>query len=364
MRVVIAAGGTAGHVFPGLALAERLRDRFGADVLFVGRTDGREAELVPAAGFRLRTVAARPFVRRISVGALAAPLAALRAARRCRPLVREADVVVSMGGYVGVPVSLAAWRARRPLVLHEQNAVPGLANRVASRWARVVALGFEEAGRGLPRRVRTVVTGNPVREAVLRVAEERETLRAEAFRAFDLRPERKTVVIFGGSQGALHLDRVAVPAVRELSGAQVLLITGPHHQAEAEAALAGLEEPVVRVHPFVERMELAYAMADLVVARAGASTIAELSACGVPALLVPYPYATGRHQEANARALQRAGGAAILLDDQLSPGALAERLEELLSHEERLRTMADRSARFGRPDAADALAETTAEATK
>jgi len=367
LRVLVAAGGTAGHVFPGLAVGRRLRDRFGADVLFIGRSDGQEARLVPEAGFRLVTVEARPFVRRVSIAALRAPLTALRAAGRARRVVRGADVVLGMGGYVSVPVSLAAGRERVPLVIHEQNAVLGLANRVAARWAAAVALAFEDASPGVPRRTAAVVTGNPVRESVLRVPMEREALAKEARTEFRLEPDRKTVVVFGGSQGALHLNQAAVGAARVLSGRsdlQILMITGPAHHERFRREIRPRAGLLLRAEPFVERMELVYACADLAVARAGASTVAELAVSGLPALLIPYPYATGRHQEANARALQRAGGASVLLDDQLGPESLADRIIELVDHRERLDLMATASAAFARPDAADALATVAAESAR
>lgn len=366
-RVLIAAGGTAGHVFPGLAVARSLRDRFEANVRFIGRSDGQEATLVPEAGFHLITVEARPFVRRISVAALRAPLTALRAAGKARGVVGGADVVLGMGGYVSVPVSLAAGRERVPLVIHEQNAVLGLANRVAARWAVAVALAFEEASSGVPRRTPAVVTGNPVRESVLRVPPERDALTKEAMKELGLEPDRRTVAVFGGSQGALHLNRAAVGAAKILDGRsdlQILLITGPNHHERFRREIRPGSALLFRMEPYVERMELVYASADLAVSRAGASTVAELAVCGVPALLVPYPYATGRHQEANARALQRAGGASVLLDDQLGPESLADRIIELVDHRERLALMTEASTAFGKPDAADALATLAVESAR
>jgi len=355
MRVLIAGGGTAGHVIPALALAERLAGD-GHEVRFVGTPQGQEARLVPAAGFPFVEVEARPFVRRASVRALAGPLSAVRSVRRLGPVVGESDVVVGMGGYVSVPAALAAMRGGRALVLHEQNAVPGLANRALSRRARAVALAFAEARGGFPRRARTVVTGNPVRERILRVAAERERLAKEAAAEMELDPERPTVVVFGGSQGALHLNRSVVEAVRRLPPdvAQFLLLTGRAHLERVRSALDAA--PPVRTFAFLERMELAYAIADLVVSRAGANTVAELAVCGVPSLLIPYPYATGRHQEANARALQRAGGATVLLDDELDGAVLAERVEGLLAEPDRLRAMGERARTWSRPDADEALA--------
>jgi UDP-N-acetylglucosamine--N-acetylmuramyl-(pentapeptide) pyrophosphoryl-undecaprenol N-acetylglucosamine transferase len=360
--VVIGTGGTAGHIFPALATGARLRDGMGAEVVFVGRDRGQEARLVPEAGFPLEGVEALPFVRKVSPAMFMAPVMALRAARRCRGIVRGADVVLGMGGYVSVPVSLAARWERVPLVVHEQNALPGLANRLAARWAAAVALAFPEAGRRFPRRVRTTVTGNPVRPQIVEVRDRRDQLRKEGLDTLGLEEGRRTVVVFGGSQGALRLNRVTAAACRRLSreDLQIFLITGPDHLEAVERELSNGSKLLVRAVAFLDRLELAYAAADLVVTRAGASTVAEVTACGLPAVMVPYPFATGRHQEANARALERAGGAVVVADGELSAELLAERIETLMDHRERLDAMARASASFGRPDAADALAELTA----
>jgi UDP-N-acetylglucosamine--N-acetylmuramyl-(pentapeptide) pyrophosphoryl-undecaprenol N-acetylglucosamine transferase len=358
-RVVVAGGGTAGHVYPGLALARALTDR-GCRVDFVGSRSGLEATLVPEAGFEFHPVAARPFRRKLSVASLTAPGVALRSVGECRGVVRGASAVVGMGGYASVSSVLAAWREGIPVVLHEQNAVPGLANRALARLSRAVALSFADAARRIARRVRTVLTGNPVRDEILRVREDRDTLAKEALAELDLEEGRRTIVIFGGSQGALNIDRAAVGACRLMAARtdlQVVIITGPAHLEAVGHGWPGGPGIRVRLIPYLQRMELAYARADLVVSRSGATTVAELTVCGVPALLIPYPYATGSHQEANARALQRAGGASVLLDDQLSARTLADRMVGLIDHDERLRAMAERSEAFGRPDAAVKLAE-------
>jgi UDP-N-acetylglucosamine--N-acetylmuramyl-(pentapeptide) pyrophosphoryl-undecaprenol N-acetylglucosamine transferase len=359
MRFVIATGGTAGHVYPGLALGRALVEG-GHDVSFVGTREHLEGRLIPAAGFSFHAVRARPFVRKVSLSAAKAPFVALSTVRECRPLVRGANAVVGLGGYVSVPALIAARRERVPVVLHEQNAVPGLANRVLSRIADAVALSFADAARFFPKRARLTVTGNPVREEILRVGEERQLLAKEAREELELDDGRRTLVIFGGSQGALNIDRSAIGACRLLAhrmDLQVVLITGPAHlDAIRKAAPAEGEGIRVRLFGYLDRMDLAYACADLVVSRAGATTVAELSVCGIPALLIPYPYATGRHQEANARAIQRSGGASIMLDDQLSAESLARRIEGLVDHQERLQAMAERSRAFGRPDAAERLA--------
>lgn len=356
----MAGGGTAGHVYPGLALAAVLRRR-GHEVTFVGTRTGPEARLVPAAGFELRAVRAAPLPRRLSTQSLRAPLVALGAIRQAVPLVEGASVLVGTGGYVSVPAALAARRRRVPVLLHEQNALPGLANRALARVAVAVALAFPEARRHLPRRVRAEVTGNPVREEIVRVGEDREALAKEGRVELGLDEGRRTVLVFGGSQGALHIDRAAVGACRLLEGKadlQVVLVTGPAHLPAMEQAVATTRGGLrVRMLGYLDRMELAYACADLVVCRAGATTIAEVTACGLPALLIPYPHATGGHQEANARAVQDRGGAEVVRNDLLTAEVLAERIEGLVGHDERLRAMAGHAARAGAPDAALRLAD-------
>jgi UDP-N-acetylglucosamine--N-acetylmuramyl-(pentapeptide) pyrophosphoryl-undecaprenol N-acetylglucosamine transferase len=366
-RVVIAGGGTAGHVLPGLAVARILRER-GHEVSFVGTEQGLEARLVMEAGFPYRPVPARPFVRKISWDAMKAPLVALRSVARARQAIRGMDVLVGMGGYVSVPAVLAARRERVPAVLHEQNAVPGLANRVLARLARAVALSFQDARKFFPRRTRIVLTGNPVRPEILRLIEDRDVLAKEANEVLELEDGRRTIVIFGGSQGALHIDRAAVGACSLLqtrADLQVVLITGPAHLEAIRRGVPPFNGGLLaRLLGYLDRMELAYACADLVVCRSGAMTIAEITACGLPSLQVPYPYATHGHQEANARALQRFGAAAVLLDDQLTSESLASRIDGLIDHPERLEAMAERARLFGRPDAGPRLADLVEEVAR
>lgn len=358
MRIVIGTGGTAGHIFPALATGERLRDGHGAEVVFVGTGTGQEATIVPAAGFPLELIEAVPFHRGLSLRTIRAPFSALRAATKARRFVRGADAVLGMGGYVSVPVTLATRREHVPLIVHEQNAVMGLANRLSARWAHAVGLSFREGGSHLPRRSRAVLVGNPVREAIVRAASQREGMAQMARQELALEEGRTTILVFGGSQGALRLNRAAAELF-ELFGdrddLQILLATGRRNLGEIRKRIPSSGRLVVRVVPFLERIELAYAIADLAISRAGATTVAELAVSGVPAILVPYPYATGNHQEANARALERAGGAAVLLDEQTNGRTLAALIQKLLQSE-RLPSMARASRAFGRPDAADALA--------
>jgi UDP-N-acetylglucosamine--N-acetylmuramyl-(pentapeptide) pyrophosphoryl-undecaprenol N-acetylglucosamine transferase len=279
--------------------------------------------------------------------------------RECRPIVAAADVVVGMGGYVSAPPVLAGRREGRPVILHEQNAVPGLTNKLLARRARAVALSFEDAAVRMPRGVRTVLTGNPVRSRILEVPEHRERLRKEAVVELGLEEGRITTLVFGGSLGALHVNRAiaaSIDLLRDRGDLQLIVITGPAH-LDVVADRARQPMPLrVRVLPFLDRMELAYAAADAVVARAGATTIAEVAVCGLASLLIPYPHATANHQEANARELGRAGAAEVLMDADLRPDDLASRILRLADDGARRLAMAARAAAWATPDAAARLA--------
>jgi UDP-N-acetylglucosamine--N-acetylmuramyl-(pentapeptide) pyrophosphoryl-undecaprenol N-acetylglucosamine transferase len=351
-------------VFNALALADRLRDDHGAEVTFVGSDDGQEADLVPAAGYRFHPIRAQQMARELSLRTLGAPAVALRSVRDCRPLVATSDAVVGMGGYVSAPAVLAARRARIPVVLHEQNAVPGLANRLLARAATAAGLTFADAAARLPRSLRTVVTGNPVREHIRAVPDMRAALAAEAAEVFGLDPGRRTVVVFGGSQGALHLNETVaamLSAFRDRADLQLLVSTGPKHVRVLGDAVEEGAWLRVRAFGFIERMDLAYAAADLAVARAGANSITELAVCGVPAILVPYPHATANHQEANARELVREGAAEMVLDGSLEPGLLAARIRAALDDDRRLAAMRAAALAWAKPDADRRLANLVAE---
>jgi UDP-N-acetylglucosamine--N-acetylmuramyl-(pentapeptide) pyrophosphoryl-undecaprenol N-acetylglucosamine transferase len=349
----MSGGGTAGHVFPMIAVAERLRD-LGHDVRFAGSATGQEASVVPAAGFVFVPVSVTSAQSRLSPRTVSALWRTYAASRALRPLVQACDVVVGIGGYASAPAVVAARRSRIPIVLIEQNGVPGAVNRIAARWASVVATTFEATAERLPPRTRVVRTGNPVRRAIVAVAHARTQLRSEALRAFDLEGDRLTVVVLGGSQGARQLDRIVAAAIDDLrhrADVQLLVVTGPANLQEVEPAARASGELLVRAVGFVDRMDRALAVADLALSRAGAGAIAELAVCGVPAILVPYPHATEHHQEANAREMERAGAAEVLPERSLTPGGLAERLTSLLDDPDRRDVMASSMLTWARPDA-------------
>ena len=354
MKVLIAGGGTGGHVYPGIAVAEELRRiRRGSEVVFVGGRRGLEATAVPDAGFRIRFIATRGFPRRAWwrwPGALFMNLIGFVQALWV-VIAERPDVVLGTGGYVSGPVALAAWMLRKPLLLQEQNSIPGLANRWLARIADEVHLSFVEARSYFARKDNLKVSGNPIRAHIL------SGDRTVATQEFGLTPGRPTVFIFGGSRGAKRINEAALDAMRRLKGrvdVQFILQTGREEYAAAKQAVEAEQLPA-RVRPFVNRIHLAYAVADLVVCRSGAMTLAEIAACGTPAILIPYPHAAHDHQVVNAQNLVDRGAAAMIFDRDLTGERLANEIAQWLADRQGLKRMSANARTFARPDAAERI---------
>jgi UDP-N-acetylglucosamine--N-acetylmuramyl-(pentapeptide) pyrophosphoryl-undecaprenol N-acetylglucosamine transferase len=359
--IVIAAGGTGGHIFPGLALADALRRRDpNTRVLFVGTPKGLESSIIPKRGYPLQLIDMKPFVRRIGLGPVVAIVSLVRATRQATKILRaeRAAAVVGMGGYASLPVLAAARWLRLPSLLHESGAVPGLSNRVAARMTRHVAVAFEEAAEGFPPSVRPRTVGMPLDPSIAGL--DRPSLRREARAAFDLPADGRVLLVLGGSLGARRLNDVAVELAsrwRDRRDLRILLKTGADHVLRVRGELdrrgaSGL----VRCLAFLDRMDLAYAAADMALCRAGAGTVAELAAAGLPSILVPYPHAPRDHQTANARPLARAGGATIVPDSEADAAQIGEVAEEILGNDERLSRMSSGAKSLANPTAADDLA--------
>jgi UDP-N-acetylglucosamine--N-acetylmuramyl-(pentapeptide) pyrophosphoryl-undecaprenol N-acetylglucosamine transferase len=354
LRLLIAAGGTGGHVYPGIAVAEEWRRRHpDSEVVFVGTARGLESTAVPKAGFTLRTIAARGIPRRIGFGLVRAIVAAVQSVVQASSLLRDLrpHVVVVTGGYVSGPVGLVAKLRGIPVVVQEQNSVPGATNRWLNLIADEVHISFVESRNYFRRRNNLKVTGNPIRRSLLRQD------RTSAYESLHLDPTRSTLLVFGGSRGATSINRAfqdALPRLTRLQNLQVLWQTGKDDAAAILERVRGLSIPV-HVVPYVDQMEKAYAVADLAVCRAGAMTIAELTACGVPAILIPYPHATHDHQTVNARGLAERGAAEVVSDAELTAEDLARRIIQLFQDESRLRRMARNARAFSRTNAAERI---------
>jgi UDP-N-acetylglucosamine--N-acetylmuramyl-(pentapeptide) pyrophosphoryl-undecaprenol N-acetylglucosamine transferase len=350
---LFAGGGTAGHVNPLLATADRLREREpDAVVLVLGTAEGLEARLVPERGYELVAVPRLPFPRRPNRDALRFPGRWRASVHRVRGIIRErgVDVVVGFGGYASAPAYAAARTERLPIAVHEQNARPGIANRLAALWTRHLGVTFA----GTPLRHARVV-GLPLRAEVERL--DRPAARVEGLALFGLADDKPVLLVTGGSTGALRLNQGVAASVAALLGAgwQVLHITGSRSPV-ADPHLAGY-----RILEYCDRMELALAIADLAVSRAGAATVCELAAVGVPAVFVPYAVGNGE-QALNARGAVAAGGALLVSDAAFTPEFVARELPVLLQDRARVAHMAARMAAVGVRDGADRMVDLVLEA--
>ncbi len=355
MCVVICGGGTGGHIYPGLAIAEALAaSATPVDVLFVG-SDGPERQIVPRAGWAFRQVASRKWPRRLTWTLLqAAWLSAVGTVQALRLLMQwRPKVVVSTGGYAAAPVGAAAVLLGVAIVVQEQNLAVGVANRVLARWARAISVTHDRLARSLG--PRAVVTGVPVRRGALGGD------RTRGRRAFGLQDRPFTILVLGGSQGARSLNAAVVdmvPAVPAGAEVQILHQTGQDHDAWVRARIATRSGSVhYIVVPYIETMADAYACADLVICRAGAATLAEITANGLPVIVVPYPFAADGHQDLNAQLLEAAGAAVLIRDHNLSAARLAGAVATVRADPSRRGAMAEASRKLGRPQAAEQVAE-------
>jgi UDP-N-acetylglucosamine--N-acetylmuramyl-(pentapeptide) pyrophosphoryl-undecaprenol N-acetylglucosamine transferase len=363
VSVVLAGGGTGGHIEPMLALADALLRRGavegGLRITCLGTARGLETRLVPARGYDLRLIPPVPLPRKPTVDLLRVPGRVVRSVSETRALLRElsADVVVGFGGYVALPAYLAARRERVPVVVHEQNALPGLANRIGARIAARVAVTAPTT----PLRGAEHV-GMPLRTAISTL--DRPARRAEARAAFGLDPDRPTLLVFGGSQGAASLNRAAVGAADALgaAGVQVLHARGPRNTDVTVPPRAPGHAPYVVVD-YLERMDLAYAAADLALCRSGAVTVAELSAVGLPAVFVPLPIGNGE-QRLNALPVVEAGGGLLVDDVDLSPSWIEEHVIPMVTDPASLARYAEHAAAAGARDADERLADIVLEVAK
>lgn len=352
MSVVLAGGGSAGHVNPLLALADCLRRRDAETVITVlGTSEGLEARLVPQRGYDLVTVPKAPFPRRPNAAALAFPRALQGSIHSAESAIRGADAVVGFGGYVSTPAYLAARRQNVPIVIHEQNARPGLANRLGARMTSFVAVTFE----GTPLRHARLI-GMPLRREIAVL--DRAAMRAEAMEHFGLDPARRTLLVFGGSLGAQRLNQAFAAAAPDLIRAdiQVLHLTGTGKTMTVDRR--GLDDhaaPYVMA-PYTDRMDLAYACADVAICRSGAGTVCELAAIGLPAIYVPLPIGNGE-QRLNAAGVVAAGGGLLVDDADVDPAWVRNTVLPLVNSQSRLSAMATAAASVGQRDADEALAD-------
>ncbi|MDQ7786526.1 MAG: undecaprenyldiphospho-muramoylpentapeptide beta-N-acetylglucosaminyltransferase [Thermodesulfovibrionales bacterium] len=356
MRVIIAGGGTGGHLFPGLAVAEELKLRnVSTEVIFVGTEHGIEARVVPREGYPIR------FLRAEGITGVS-PLKKIRAILRTFLSTVDSyriiktvkpDMVIGVGGYASGALVLVAYFMSIPTMILEQNSMPGLTNKILGKFVDTICVTYHESISFFPRE-KTFFTGNPVRLQVLKGSIE------SAYRLFSLEEGLFTIFTFGGSAGARSINTAMVDALNHLydlkDKIQFFHQTGPRDYENVREAYrkAGFKGTIT---PFVYQMGEAYAVADIVVSRAGATTLAEITTMGKPSILVPYPYAAGNHQELNAKRLVEIGAAKIIPDRELSGEALAEAIRELYLNESLRIEMGKNSRTLGRPEACEKIVD-------
>ncbi|BDR54396.1 UDP-N-acetylglucosamine--N-acetylmuramyl-(pentapeptide) pyrophosphoryl-undecaprenol N-acetylglucosamine transferase [Bombiscardovia apis] len=378
VHVVLAGGGTAGHVNPLLAVAAAIQaQRPSAQVSVMGTAVGLEAQLVPQAGFELDTIEKLPFPRKPNMDALRFPGRWRQQMKRAQAIVKErqADVVVGFGGYAAAPAYLAAHRLGLPLAVHEQNAKAGMANKLGARWADYVGTVYENTGLKLASGAQIERVGLPLRPAIADLCQQfeqsRPQARQQAAAQLGLDPQQPVVLVTGGSLGALSLNRaVSGAAAALLAHAQVLHLTGRGKDEAVRAQVAQELGPATindvdpahagegdyHISAYLERIDLAFACADLIICRSGAGTVSELAALGLPAVYVPLPIGNGE-QRFNAEPVVSAGGGLLVADEDLTTQWVSQQLPALLEDSARLEAMGQAAWQYGIRDAAQVMAE-------
>jgi len=356
MRVIIAGGGTGGHIFPGIAIAEEFKKREDkTEVIFIGTEHGLEARVIPREGYPIRFLKAEGFVGVSLLRKLKALCSMLYSIFDSYGLLKAVapDIVIGVGGYASVSPVLCASLMSTPTMIVEQNSAPGLANKLLGKFAGAVGVTYQESISFFPR-ARTFFTGNPIRHKIL------TGNRDAAYDIFSLDRNKFTLFVFGGSSGARNINRAVIDSFNHMldlkDKIQFLHQTGERDYEHVRGSYRkwGFTGTVT---PFIYQMAEAYSVADLVVSRAGATTLAELTAIGKPAILIPYPYAAGHHQELNAGKLLELKAARMILDYQLTGEILAENIRELFMNNQLRHEMELQSRSVGRPDAAQRIVD-------
>jgi UDP-N-acetylglucosamine--N-acetylmuramyl-(pentapeptide) pyrophosphoryl-undecaprenol N-acetylglucosamine transferase len=355
-KVIISGGGTGGHIFPAIAIANALKEKVqNIEIRFVGAQGRMEMEKVPAAGFPIEGLWISGFQRKLTIRNLLFPVKVLMSLQKAKRIITKfkPDVAVGVGGYASGPTLRAAIRQKIPALIQEQNSYPGITNKILSRSVQKICVAYEGMEKYFPSQ-KIVMTGNPVRRQVIMIEGKRE----EAAVYFKLDPLRKTVLVVGGSQGAMSINKSIHHhlGLFETLGTQLIWQTGKLYYQEAIEAVKTENVNLFSVHEFIDRMDLAYSMADIIVSRAGAIAISEICAVGKPPVFIPLPSAAEDHQTKNARALVEKN-AAIMIHDRDAIENLGNVLKDLINDPQKQEMLGKNAASLAKPDAADAIAD-------
>ncbi len=356
MRVIFAGGGTGGHIYPAIAMArEILRRESESKVLFVGTREGVESRILPQEGLELKTLRVMGWKGKKKIERLRALFVLPRALKDSFSILRtfQPDAVIGVGGFASGPLVLAASLSGRKTMLQEQNSVPGMTNRMLGKMVRRVYTAYLESHSYFPKG-KVLLTGNPIRKGLDKGGRE------DALRHFGLTPEKKTVLVLGGSRGAHAVNELVSKMIQKVSW-ENLPVQFLHQTGEADLQkVSGVYESSgmqAVVRPYIQEIDQAYAAADLAISRAGAVALSELCAAGIPMLLIPFPYAADDHQMRNARVTADAGAAEVLVQEGLVPEKLGENIQAILNDPDRLARMREAALKHARPDAAEAVVD-------
>ncbi|MGE5632999.1 MAG: undecaprenyldiphospho-muramoylpentapeptide beta-N-acetylglucosaminyltransferase [Caulobacteraceae bacterium] len=360
-KVILSGGGTGGHIYPAVSIAKEIKKRYkDVDILFIGTEKGLENSIVPKEGFNLKNIKVRGFERRLSFANVIAVKESVVSLFSVAKVIRsfKPDIVIGTGGYVCGSVLLAAALLNIPTLIHEQNAFPGVTNKILSRMADVVALNFKEASKYFPNNNKIIVTGNPIRSDILNATKE------AGLREFGFTRDLPVVFVVGGSRGAKKINESVLPIAKYCTSGksfQMLHMTG---QSQYESVLESYKKEgiptgtsLLKVVPYLHNMPQALAASDIIISRCGASTLSEITALGKPSILIPFPYATDNHQEYNARALEKNGAAVVILERDLNDNILFSEVMNMLQNPDKTKKMAVKSKEFGKTDAAEIIVD-------
>ena len=354
MRVLITGGGTGGHINPALAIAQKVINEAPSDaVLYVGSRNSLESELIPKEGFEFKAVTAKYFKRRITLDNIKTLFASAKGVMESFKIINEfkPSIVVGTGGYVSGPVVLAAYLKKVPTMILEQNVFPGVTNRLLSRFADVIGISFDEAKKYFPQNAqeKLIMVGNPVRKDII------ETDRRKSRTKYNLKPDDVFIYSFGGSGGQVSLNEAIIDVIKNYNGnkdVKILHVTGKKlYDGFMEELNRNIKlEKNIEIKDYMYEAPIALSASDIVIGSAGAITIAEITAIGVPSILIPKTYTAENHQEYNARALEKEGAALVILEKDLNGRNLLKSIEEVIENKGRLKTMALNSKRLGNSD--------------
>ena len=353
MKVVIAAAGTGGHINPGIAIANKIMEKEpDSKIIFIGTPRGLENDLVPRAGYELKTIDAYGINRKINLDNIKRLYKTTKSVEEAKKILKEfkPDVVIGTGGYICVSVGIAANRLKIPIVLHESNAFPGVAIKLLSKKAKAVLLGFEDAKTRLPKAKNVVVTGTPTKIKSSKLTdEEKANLRS----ALMLKNELPLVLVFGGSQGARSINNAIIGIIENKlnKNYQIIWAAGKGNFENIKQQLAEKNMDIdnienAKIMPYIYNMQEVMETSDLVVSRSGAMTITEISNLAKPAIFIPFPFATENHQEYNARVLEKVGAAKIILDKNLNYKNLNDTIELMVENKEQLKEMGKKAVKI------------------